>query len=158
MSDTHQSYSYITEWALLFLLSVSWCWVIFHLGSSITPSTHFAVLLFNQLFLILYLFIWFLLPLLSASRLPLLSLFAWFKAVSSIHRNCSEFWKSLLKHLQPSPASAISALSFLRAESLVRTLNRPGFRTNPQGTSLDTSRYAQYLWEEKLVFEHKLWS
>lgn len=41
--------------------------------SSKTPGTHFAVVLFHQLFLSLYLFIWFLLPLLSTSHLPLLS-------------------------------------------------------------------------------------
>lgn len=114
-----------------FCCSVSWCWVIFHLGSSVTPSTHFAVLLFNQLFLILYLFIWFLLPLLSTSHLPLLNVLAWFKAVYSIHQDRSEFWKNLSKHSQPSPALAPSALSFLWAESLVRILNRPGFRTDP---------------------------
>lgn len=112
--------------AFFFCCSVWWCWVIFHLGSSMTPSTHFAVLFFNQLFLISYLLVWILLPSLGTSHLPLLNVLAWFKAVYSIYQGCFEFWKSLSKHSQPFPVSAPSAVSFLWAVSSVRTLNWPG--------------------------------
>lgn len=136
-------------------VAVCQCWVIFHLGSSMTPSTHFAVPLFNQLFPILHLFFW--LPLFPAiprllwwkSWLDLRVFIHYIKTVlnlSIVFQNSHNLPQHL--HLLHCPFYELSHLWEHWIDLDSGQILRGPCLTHPS---------TLYSWEEKLVFKHKLW-
>lgn len=137
-------------------VAVCQCWVIFHLGSSMTPSTHFAVLLFNHLFLILHLFFWLLLLFLLLrtcfSWISWLDLRVFIQYIKTVLNSRIVFQNS---HKFPSICTFCTVLSMSWA-----------IWKNPESTWIQDRSLEDLAWYipllsilvgKKLVFEHKLW-
>lgn len=155
----HASLLLIHNW-MSFTSFVAVCqyWVMFCLWSSITCSAPLPVLLFNQLFLIISLFICFLLPLPSTSQLPLFEIFLldlrMFLQFLKTVLNSERTFKSICSLPRRVHLCTVLSTSWVIDQNTEPTY----FQDRSSGILLDRSRDAQYLWEEKLVFEHRLWS
>lgn len=136
-------------------VAVCQCWVIFHLGSSMTPSTHFAVLLFNQLFLILHFFFSLLFLLLHTwfCWMSLLDLRVFFQYIKTILNSRIVFQNS---HKLPQHLHLLHCPFYELSHLWEHWIDLDSGHWILRGPSL-IHPATQYLWEEKLVFDHKLW-